>query len=635
MPSVEFNNLAGTIVDKQDGNLRPEPGAVGPRIVIVGTAGKGVSDRTFIVGTTSLAKSEFGNDGTLLRGMWEAKSMGADEIALYRIGSTAAELTGVGDSTGSGGYTIMTVTQDESAGSDYSMYYEDATDRLVIRRNSDEQIVYDNDATAPIDLFEVIVSDYRASGGGPDIGSASAFVNLEDVTATGTTFVAGTDGLGLSRMEMYQELYVAYINLLQSDFDVVIPMDIYLDDYNVVDQGHYQSRLMGGIAPVVPGGQTFPTAGAFQPTVDVDSLGQVYVEEYEGEYYFWWWFDDGSGVFSAADITPAGVPGSGSSTTKIDGTVLDATDFHEVNFAYQLGNFLYTFSRNIVDATGVIGVLPPASNSLRDKARWLGKAPVWTLDNATGEYSIASSADNGSGLLGNKFMVGQDDHRAGVFGGGMIATDTGFMDGEEELDSNEIPVDLGKYLTVVADTPLMRNTYYSPGYLASFAAAYGGFYINRAPASAPTNKQVSNTSLIYRQSLGALDSLAGAGYTVLRQKTTGLVVADSPTAARYDSDWNRLSTVRIVKAVIDGVRAAVDPYLGEGISESQRNSMTASIEKVLLGAKKAGFLQDYKPFQIIQTPSMEVAGRAEINLVLVPAFELRQVAVTVSVSKSG
>jgi len=587
--TVAVQNLPGTIIWKNDGNLTPEPAVVGPTALVIGTAGKGLSDSAFLVGTTTLAKSEFGTDGTLLRGMWEARTGGADQIRLYRIGSTSATLQGVGDTTGALGYTIETV--------------------------------------------ELIVSDYQAVGGGPDIGTPSNFVNLEDVVAAGTTFVAGTDGLSLSRMEMYEELYVAYINLLETDFDVLIPMDIYLDDYNVIDQGHYLGAVAPKVSGWISGNEGYPTAGTYQPGVETDALGKVFVESYEGEYFFWWVFSDGA--FTEADITPANVPGSGSKTLKIDGTALTADDFHEVNFAYQMGRFLYEYSTNIVDATGVIGVLPPASNSLRDKARWLGVDPTWTLNTATGDYSLTSADNDGTGLLGNKFMVGKYVHRSGVFGGGFIATETDFMDDTEIEDANEIAVDLGKYMSVVTDSPLLRNTYYTGGYLASFAASYGGFYINRAPASAPTNKPVNDASLVYKFGLGALDLLSGAGYTMLRQKTAGLVIGDSPTAARYDSDWNRLSTVRIVKAVIDGVRLAVDPYLGEGMSEASRNAMQAAIEKVLLAAKKANFLKDYKPFSIIQTPSMEVAGRAEINLVLIPAFELRQVEVTVSVSKSG
>ncbi len=632
--NVQYDNLAGVIVYKQDGNLAPEAPTVGPVTLIVGTAGKGQGSSAYTLTSTSTAKSEFGTDGTLLRGMWEARAMGSDDMRLYRLGAKSASVTGIGDSTGTVGYIVATVSQDADAGGDYSLYYDDTEDRLVIKRNSDDLIVYDNDETTPIDRYEVVVSGYRATSGGPDIGSSSSYVNLEDIdssTYAGTSFTAGDDGLDLSRMEMYEALYVAYEDLKLSDFDVVIPMDIYLDDYNVVDQGHY----LGAITPESPSANTYPTQGRFRPGQDVDALGKVFVEEYEGEYYFWWWFNDGSGTFTVADIYPTDAPGSASSSTTIEGVTLTDEDFHEVNFAYQLGRFLYEYSTNIVDATGVIGVLPPASNSLTDKARWVGSAPTWTLDTASNLYYITASSDNGTGLLGNKFMAGRYDHRSGLQGGGFIATDTKFMDGTEIEDDNEIAVDLGKYMCITPDYPLLRNNYSSTTYPAAFAASYGGFYVNRSPSSAPTNKSVSNASILFKFGLQTLDDLAGTGYTVLRQKTTGLVIADAPTASMPTSDWNRLSTVRIVKAVIDGVRAAVDRFLGEGMSDATRANMKQSIENVLMAAKKAGFLQNYLAFDIIQTPDMEVAGQATVNLTLIPAFELRQVTFSISLSKSA
>ena len=625
---MAYTNLPGVKLYKNDGNTAPTAAASAPTVLIVGTAGKGRGDSMFIAPTTTAAKSEFGAEGTLLRGMWEALATGAQQVGLYRIGSTACSLNYVGDTAGSAGYLIEPVEQDADSGGNYSMYYVDTEDRLVIRRNTDNLVVWDNLSTNPIDLFEIIVSGFRPAAGGGDIGSASGFVNLEDVTATGCAFVAGTDGLTLSRMELYQQLYVAYQDLLTADFDVIVPMDIYLDDYNIVNQGHY----MLSQPPILPGVNTFPTAGAYQPEVDLDSLGKVFVESFEGEYYFWWDID-GNGI---AEIFPATTVGSSSASTKIDGTELTVADFHEVNFGYQLGKFLYDYSTDVVDATGVIGVLPPVSGSLRDKARWLGSAPTWTLNASTGTYSITSGSNDGTGLLGNKFMVGMAAHRAGVFGGGFILTDTDFMDGTEQIDDNEVAVDLGKYFSVVVDTAFLRNNWYNAGYRASWAASYGGFYIGLPASSAPTNKSVPAANLIYKFTLGAYDALTGAGFVSLREKTGGgLVVTDSPTATMPNSDWKRLSTVRIVKAVVDGCRAVLDPYIGEGTGASVRASMETAVEGVLLQAKKDGYLQDYKGFSVIQTPQQEVQGIVEISLTLIPAFEIRQITITVSLSKSG
>lgn len=626
-----FDNLPGTFLVKNDGGLAPEPGSPAPRALVIGTAAQGQSN-PYVVADTSLAKGEFGIEGTLTRGMWEAKSSGAEEIVLYRICATAAMLEGVGgDATAGTGYTITTVLKDDSAGGTYAVYYDDDTDRLVVTNVDDELTVFDNDPDNSIDRFEVIVSGYRdnAGGGGTDIGTASSPVPMEDVTAAGTSYTAGTDGTTPSRMELYEALYRAYMLLIEYDFDVVIPMDVYADDYNCVDQGNNEQ------APESDNGaNTYPTAGDFSPGSSVDALGKCYVEEYLGRQYFWWNFSGGG---ATADIFPAGI-GSASSSTKIDGTALAASDFHEVNFAYQLGYFLFEYSTNNVDATGVIGTRPFSDYSLESIGTWIGTEPEYTLDTSTGEYYIKNAIDNGDGLLGFKFMAGRDDYRNGAYGGGYVATTTGWIDsGEEIVDDNDFPVDLGKYISTVVDWPILTNEYgkasTSGNYIASYAPSYGGYYIALPPNSAPTNKKVTGTSLYYKVGVRKMDKLAGRGYVVLREKPQGLVIADAPTSSLPASDYKRLSTVRITKAVADAVREVLEPYIGEGADDAVLASMKNAVEQELLKAKKAKYLKRYDSPTIIQTPDMSIIGDVSVGLVIVPAFETRQITVTLSLAK--
>lgn len=623
---MAYDNIPAVRFSKLDGNLLPETASVAPRVMVIGRAGSGVSKTFYRVATTSAARSEFGLDGDLIQGMYEAKQSGATEIGLYRIGARPAIVEGIGDSTGTAGITVQTVEEDESAGANYSLYYEDSTGRLVIKRNSDSLVVYDNDSSSPIDRGEVYVSGAKATGGGDDIGSASGYVDLEDISVTGTTYTAGADGLNLSKMELYEELYRAYKDLVRHSFDVVVPMGANFDEKNVVDQGD------GSTTPVVPGGSSYPTAGANLPGSDVDALGQVYVERYQGEYYFWWWFDDGSGEFTAADISPS--VGSASDTTKIDGTALTESDFHEVNFGYQLARFLHDYSTTIVDAVGVLPVRPPESFSSKELALWLGESPTLTLNNTTNEYYIASDSDNGSGLLGNKFKAGMAGWRSGHAGGGMILTDTEFLDGQEQTDANGAYIDLGKYISVVCDEVLTANGFNTNGYRTNMAATYAGLFINNDPSDAPTNQVVPGVRLLTSLSFTDINSLVGARYVTLRQKVQGLVVADAPTSSLATSDWRRLSTVRIIKSVSDAIRNKLDPFLGRGTSESTRASMQSLVEEVLLQAKRFGYIQAYASVQIIQTPAMEVTGNIEIPLSIQPAFEIRFIDVPISLSNS-
>jgi hypothetical protein len=93
--------------------------------------------------------------------------------------------------------------------------------------------------------------------------------------------------------------------------------------------------------------------------------------------------------------------------------------------------------------------------------------------------------------------------------------------------------------------------------------------------------------------------------------------------------------MRISKSIVDGVRNVVEPFLGEGMNGQLRAAMQSAIEQVLMGAKKDGRIKGFKPVQIIQTLDMEVAGQADVPLTFSPAFETRQVNVTVNVSKSS
>jgi hypothetical protein len=639
VPKLQY--LPGIVVEKNDGGLAPEAGSPAPRVLILGTSAKGQGSSPYLVRNTSLAKGEFGLQGTLIRGMYEAKKAGAQEISLFRIGATAAVLEGLGGEASQGtGYTITTFMEDDTAGSVYGVYYDDNTDRLIVTDLELGTVVYDNDSTTPIDTDDVIVSGYRdnaqSAGYWDNVGTPSTPVALEDVVATAPstsdyTYVAGTDGTSLSRMELYEKLYTAYKLLAEYQFDVIVPMDIYLDDYNLVDQG--LGLALAKRAPVSDNGtNTYPTAGDYKPGLSLDGLGKVYVEEYLGSYYFWWKFSEPTSVNFTADIYPAGI-GSASATLKIDGTSLSEEDYHEVNFAYQLARFLFEYSTNNVDATGVIGVRPPASAGLADIANWLGEEPTYTIDNTTGLLYIASAIDDGKGLLGNKFMAGKADYRSGEYGGGMIATDTEFMDGSEIIDDNDYPIDLGKYISICVDHPYLYNDYLQGGYRATYAPSYGGYYSVLAPNSAPTNKLAGPVRLYYKVGIRKLDLLSKHGYVSLRNKAQGVVIADAPTASLPGSDYKRLSTVRIVKDIIDAVRIALDPFIGEGTTDASKAAMHTAVDNVLLRAKQAGYLNAYKEFDIYQTADMRVQGKAEIALVLVPAFELREITVTISLAK--
>src|SRR6185503_19663452 len=141
---MAFEHLPGIFDFKIDGNLAQFPVNNNPITLIIGTAAQGPSDSVFAVGSVNNAAKTFGRTGTLTRGMYEAASSGALNLRLFRIGATSAKLTNVG-----GGITIETASKDDSAGTDFKLFWNDTADRLIVYRSSDNEIVYDNNPTYP------------------------------------------------------------------------------------------------------------------------------------------------------------------------------------------------------------------------------------------------------------------------------------------------------------------------------------------------------------------------------------------------------------------------------------------------------------------------------------------------------
>lgn len=611
---MAFENLPGIFSTLIDGSLQIASVNSNPVVVVLGTAARGQTDNLYAVDSVSTAAALYGRlDGTLVRGLYEAVAGGAENIRLMRIGASPATLSNIG-----GGVTIETVEKDDNAGSNYLVFWEDSTKRLRVWRASDSLLVYDNNPAYPsaaVDENEVSVSGTATSG--TDIGSLSVPLTLAAASGVGSAvYVAGSDGILLSRMEMYEKLFEAYKLLENEDIDIVVPRNVYLDDTNIQDMTTAEVSTFNISAPWAAA-SVYPTPGT-----SFDGLGKLFAQEYQGKWYYWWDMDrDG-----VAEIYP-----TGKQTTDMYSVSITASDFHEVSFAYQLADFCYRQSEDNAEMIGVIGALPPNSWSLKDVSTWIGKEPTYTEDSA-GNLVVTA---NGSGLLGNKWMAGRLGNVNGLPGlaiggidalayGGFIATDTGWIDGEQLIDRNDHVVDIGKYLSVVPAQAIMSNPASNGAYAASGAAVYAGF-VSALPAnSAPTNKVQPGIRLPFRVSVSKLDTLAGHGYVMFQAKSKGTVVADAPTGSRPDSDYRRLTTIRIVKASIDAVRAAAEPFLGEPITGARLAALETAIKNVLVKLQKGEYLNRFD-VAVTSTSVQQVQGKADVELLLVPAFELRQI----------
>jgi hypothetical protein len=609
-------NLPGVFHEKQDLGFELFTSSPAPIILVLGTAAQGPSEVPRAVGRVKESAVLFGSSGTLTRGMYETKTADGENVVLFRFGATPAVLTGIGISGTTGGISITTVEKDDTMDDAYSMYWDDTGSVLVVKNVAADTIVFQRDFDDPlptVDLGEVMV-DGSPDTGGIDIGTPSVPLTLREVAdgAYDCALTDGTDGTSLSRMEIYEHLFISYKLLENQDFDLVVPMDVYLDDANINDSGASFSASPGS---------TYPVLGS-----DDDMLLHFYAEEYQGEWLFWWRQTAASGN---PDIYPVGY-----ATDTPAGVDLTTTAFNEVNFAYQLAQFCYDVSTNHNECLGFIGVKPPVSTSLRDVSVWLGKAPTYTAD-SSGTLTITGAGFNGTGLMGNKFMAGQYGFRSNAAYGGFIATDEGFVDGVELEDRGGAKIDIGKYLNVVGQWLKLYNAFNTDGlgYIATMAPSYAGMVSGLDPKSAPTNKIVTGATLPFRISNSKLDTLVGQRYIFCQIKPKGIVIADAPTAARPESDYRRLTTVRIVKLVIDAIRAVGDPFIGEAGGAAQRAALETACQAALNKLQKAGYLTRFE-FAITQTAAERTNGLATVELVLVPAFELRRITLVISLKSA-
>lgn len=691
-----YENLPAIISEIQDGAFKIVVTNTDPSVLVLGTAAKGVSGKPIPARKAQEAEARFGLDGTLTRGMYEAGAGGATNVYQMRIGAKSAILYGVGtDDMVIDPTSIETLLKDKDASSVYFVRYtnpitrgpNEEVGRLLVK-NAVGQIVYDNNPGGqPIDLGEVMVSgDFTGGLNIGVVGNSTDFVALnaiaQDTVANTDSFPAvaiapasfslsetpnqgsvkvlvdgseisksnftvvgavltltnsadadgldvevsydydsnvfvnlrdGSDGIELSNMELYEALDKAYSDIETEEFKQLVPMGALIDAKNVADG----DLVILSSNQRLPTNQRYPIAGS-----KGDALGKLFKEEYEGEV-FYFWDVNGDGV---AEIFPS--VGAADSTHKISGEVLSAADFKEVNFAYQLANACFVIASNEYNVTGTIGTSLPASYSTKDVSLWIGKEPVLDTENGI--------VQNGSGLLGNKHMVGKLGYKPGFY-----ATELGNLPGPGAestggilTDRGNKPIDIGRFISVYYHPQTFLNPVDTTGfgYVSNGAAYYAGMISSLIPQSAPTNKVALGADSLVKLPKIKLDSLAKFHYVGLKQKNRVFRISDAPTAARAGSDFVRLSTVRVLDRIIDIVREVGEPYIGEPNNAQARLSLETNIRTRLLLEMKDNLMSRFE-VSVSASPTQRIQGDCDIELVIVPPFEMKKIRVYTSLAR--
>ena len=192
-----------------------------------------------------------------------------------------------------------------------------------------------------------------------------------------------------------------------------------------------------------------------------------------------------------------------------------------------------------------------------------------------------------------------------------------------------------KYMTIVGGELVFSNEAAYIPYANTTEGLYGGLLSALPVNTSPSNKTVFGvTNVRYMMSggeSGQLDRLTKIRLVTFRQKQDGdIAVVSGVTAAPSGSDYQREMTRNTVFEAMALIRAVCDPFMGEGNSQEIRAAMETAINSALqkLVEMNPPALREYD-FAIRSTAADQVLGIVNIDLVLVPVFELREIRVTV------
>ena len=204
----KYPNIPGVPVEIEDGNLVPDQPQVAARVVVVGTATKGVSKAETAIRSETGGLRRFGTGGTLSRGIAEAFQGGALNVAGYRILATPGFVKHIGDTNASAGFVLETVTEGADALEKVSVLFNNETGVLKVYLVSGGALIYSSDPEAPVDLGGVLVTGEKA-----DDNSYGSIGLQVKVMADETSQVFRTDGDALTTLTMQGAVNLSLLQL--------------------------------------------------------------------------------------------------------------------------------------------------------------------------------------------------------------------------------------------------------------------------------------------------------------------------------------------------------------------------------------------------------------------------------------
>jgi hypothetical protein len=204
--------------------------------------------------------------------------------------------------------------------------------------------------------------------------------------------------------------------------------------------------------------------------------------------------------------------------------------------------------------------------------------------------------------------------------------------GKDMLDRNNLPYPIGRNISVVVGQYIVNNGD-GYNYISNSAAGYAGMISILPLDQSSTSQPIAIPNPMYELTNYQLERLTQKGYITFKQSyTRGFVITDGITMAPVTSPFRRLSVTRIINAIEEVIRAAIEPFIGKQNHLANRNSMQTAVKSEL--EKLKGKLIEGYDFKLVVDPASLKLGIVEIDYNIVPIYEIREVRNRISIKES-
>jgi hypothetical protein len=189
-----------------------------------------------------------------------------------------------------------------------------------------------------------------------------------------------------------------------------------------------------------------------------------------------------------------------------------------------------------------------------------------------------------------------------------------------------------KFMSVCAFEPIFLNLGRGKPYVANGQAAYAGVLASLPYDISPTNKAINGIQgLRFSLSIAQYEALNSMRYVTMKTRPgKDPVIIEDVTAAPPGSDFVNWSTFSITAEAANRVYNIAETFIGRPNSVEVRTSLEQLISNTLLSMSGLrGF-----DFSMTSTPTQQVLGVIEIDLILVPVFTIKKIRTTVKLRKN-